>query len=523
MILLSTQYFQSHQNTYDSKVSPPLRRFKADATKQEATVAHIGLDAIPTRASLLIAICLLLLLLLSACAAEPEPTPILTPTLLPPTSEPTATPSPIAQLTTSGTTLATGCARGAIRTEDEIVIGALYPLSNPQMMTNGFAMLAATNLAVFDINERGGIAGKVLRTVVYDTGSLPAQGALFAERLITIDCVAAIVGVFHSNVALAVKDVAKQYHIPVIFADPYVDKVTTDWTTEVFRLAPTRTMLMTIMSEWLTALGDYNGDGERLAVVIVENTDYGHSRLQRLQEALHGSNLRVRGFSVDLPATDFSPTIARIVALDQLPDVIFLYLHNGEVIPFAKQLIDAGLGPERNSLLVTTSKILDDQLFWQTVPNGNFLIALQIGPWPSTVTPIGQSFAQRFQQYFNRWPEASAFEAYDAVWLMANAISRAESLAPDAIIEALEKTDISLASGHYQFPYGTATPPDGESIPLYMWHQWPTPPVFFLQYTEPEQPSAEMRIVWPPAYSKSEIPIAPELAEQREALGIHHK
>lgn len=459
------------------------------------------------------------LLLFTACSEAGQPTA--TPQLLAPPT-PTTLPTVAAEPIASALPVASGCTRGALSAEEEIVIGSLYPLSNPQMMATGFAMQAATNLAIAEINERGGIGGKRLRVIVYDSASKPAQAALFTERLITSDCVAAIVGVFHSDVALAVRDVAIQYHVPVIFADPYADAITASQGKEIFRIAPTHSMIIQMMGEWLNALGDYNRDGELLAVIIAENTIYGQKRLQRIEEHLPQMGIKTVGIPVDLPTSDFSPTIARIVALDKLPDAIFLYFHNGDVIPLTKQLIDAGIGPERNSLLVTTPKILDDQLFWQQIPNGNYLIAMQIGPWPSTVTQIGQTFAQHFNQYFQRWPEASAFEAYDAVWLIADAIERAGSLAPDAIINALEESDITLASGHYSFPYGTSTPPDGQSVPHYMWHQWSKPPVLYLQYTAQNQPAAQMRVIWPPEYSAGNGPIAGELAELIEQLGFHH-
>ncbi len=453
--------------------------------------------------------------LLMACAqALPTPLPavavtvVATATVEAPPLPPTAMPA------TTTASLTSACARGALRTEDEILIGSLYPLSNPTMMTNGFAMQAAANLAVADINEGGGINGKPLRMIIYDSGSNPAQAALFAERMITLDCVAAIVGVFHSDVALAVKDVAVQYHIPVIFADPYADEVTADLDKEVFRIAPTRSMLIEMMGDWLQAVGDYNQDGEVFAVVLTENSAYGQARLQTIKAELPTKGVRVAGFTVDLPTTDFSPMIARIVALDKLPDFVLLYLHNGEVIGLMKQLLDAGIGPERNTLLVATPKLLDDTQFWQQVPNGNYAIAMQIGPWPSTVTPLGQSFAQEFNQYFQRWPEASAFEAYDTVWLIADAIDRADSLAPDAVISALEQTDITLASGHYTFPYGSLNPPNGTTEPNYLWHQWTVPQVLYLQYTQPNQPAAQMSVIWPPTYRTTDSPIAPALLER---------
>jgi branched-chain amino acid transport system substrate-binding protein len=89
---------------------------------------------------------------------------------------------------------------------------------------------------------------------------------------------------------------------------------------------------------------------------------------------------------------------------------------------------------------------------------------------------------------------------------MADAIERAGSLDPDAIIQALEETDMELAAGRYYFPYGIKNPPSGD-VPDFMWHQWPDVPLLFLQYTEPNQHSDDVEVIWPAAYRTTDGPI----------------
>ena len=424
---------------------------------------------------------------------------------------PTAVQAPLVIDTPSPPPNPTTCDRGPLVEASEVVIGAIYPLSSAPFMNVGFAMQGATNLALAEINEAGGINGKPVRLVVYDSADSPEQGALYAERLATVDCVATIVGVFHSDVALAVKAVAIRHHLPVIFADPYADEVTADHAAEIFRIAPTRSMLIEMMGRWLAAVGDYNGDGELSTVLLVENSRYGTMRSELAQKLLPAYGINPIVFPIDLPTTDFSPLIARIVALEKLPDAAFIYLHNGDNLLLQQQLLAAGIGPQRRTLLVAPPSALDDTTFWQKVPDGIYTVVTQIGPWHSTVTPMGQRFAERFQQYFNRWPEGPAFEAYDALWLAADAIKRANSLAADDIIRALEQTDLTLASGHYTFPYGSTNPPDGKIIPNYLWHQWPEPQLLYLQYTAINQPARLAPVIWPSTYQTVEGPLAPEM------------
>ena len=94
-----------------------------------------------------------------------------------------------------------------------------------------------------------------------------------------------------------------------------------------------------------------------------------------------------------------------------------------------------------------------------------------------------------------------AMEAYDAVWLMADAIGRAGSYTdPDAIVAALETSDIILTQGHYYFDFGGHNPVIPEGTPAYMWHQWPVPVVTVMQYFEQDQNALDAAVIYPPEY-----------------------
>jgi len=411
------------------------------------------------------------------------------------------------------TPLAPTCPRGNLNQVNEIVIGALLPLSKPGALMNGFGMQTALNLAIEDVNMAGGVLGKQLRLITYDTSGIPNRGAFFAERLVREDCAAVLVGVYHNDVAMAVKKIARQYGTPVIFADPHADEITADQAPEVFRVGPTTSMLAQAPAKWLTAVGDYNQDGTKFVILIVENNSVGKNWVELAQASWPSYGLDMEPVLVDLPTTDFSPVIARVVAHDRLPDAVFIHLSKDAAFNLQRQLLDAGIGPQKKTLIINSASLTDDQAFWQQIPDGGYTIAPRIGPWSSTVSAIGTQFAQAYSQYFNHWPEAYAFEAYDTARLAADAIRRAQSLDPAKIIAALETTNIDLASGHYTFPYGSKNPPDGERVPAYLWHQWPDPPILFLQYGAVAQKANDATVIWPKVYRKIDSPLLPGLKQ----------
>jgi len=163
--------------------------------------------------------------------------------------------------------------------------------------------------------------------------------------------------------------------------------------------------------------------------------------------------------------------------------------------------------------------------FWLNVPDGNWCAFRKVGLVPSLANDVTKRFEADYRTKFDRFPESYALESYDSMLIMADAINRAGSLDPDAIIAALEETDIELTQGRYYFPYTSANSSvdrgcvdglidDGgygskcalqgddvpEGTPGYMWHQWPDPAVLFIQYFEQGQSADEAAVVFPEVY-----------------------
>lgn len=399
-----------------------------------------------------------------------------------------ATPTPV-----------TPCAPQIARNAPQITVGAILPFSSPGALQAGFAMQTALNLAVLSVNEKGGIQGTPLRLVSYDSAGIPERGALFAERLILADCAVGLLGFYHSNVALAVLDVAHRYGTPVIVAEAIADEITARHYPEVFRIAPSASMMAAMPAAWLNDVGDYNQDGALTAVAISDSSSAGVATLDRVAKQFREVDITVETMTVDLPSTVFAGVIARILALERLPDAVFIFVKGAPGLALHAQLLDAGIGPQRATLIVTHHVGLESDRFWEAVPNGAGTIVARMGPWPGAVNPYGLEFAQKYEQQTMRWPEAHAFAAHDALLLLAAAMQSADSLSPDALTAALRATDLELAAGRYSFPI-TATSPPGADAPAYAFQQWPAPPMLYLQYTARGQRSSEATVIWPPLY-----------------------
>jgi branched-chain amino acid transport system substrate-binding protein len=396
------------------------------------------------------------------------------------------------------------CAPTSADEVEEILIGASAPLSKPGSVTGGLVMQAAFNIAVDDINEAGGILGKPVNIIVYDTEGLPERGTAVAERLITQDCVVAIVGEYHSAVGLTMKEVVNKYNVPTIFAETYNNDITGVQYPAVFRIAPTSTFTAQMDAKWLSEVGDYNGDGELFIVIVAENTGYGTGQVDKANLAFPEFGLGTpEVFLTEQTTQDFSSVAQRIGALENVPDAILIKVTGEQSYNLQQQLYEGGVDSSE-TIVVANQVALNDEEYWENVPDGAFAVVPRIGPWASSATELGLDFAEKYRAVMGRFPEAYAFEAYDSLSLMADAINRAGSLDPDAVISAIEASDIELAAGRYYFPYGIDNPPEDAGEPVWMWHQWPEVPLLFLQYTEPGQSADDIEVVWPDLYRTTE-------------------
>jgi ABC-type branched-subunit amino acid transport system substrate-binding protein len=233
-------------------------------------------------------------------------------------------------------------------------------------------------------------------------------------------------------------------------------------------------------------------------VIASENTDYGVPAAEATVERLAERGIEAETYLADKGTLDYAPIISRIQA-GPTPDVILVLITGEDSFNFEQQAAEAGLMPNEDTICIANQVAIQSDVFWESVPDGNWCAFRKVGLVPALANEVTTAFEAAYREHFDWFPESFALEAYDSLMLMAQAIERAGSLDPDAIIAEIEATDTTLAQGNYTFPYGTNNPvPD--DVPEWMWHQWPEPAVLFLQYFDVGQDGDDAAVVWPETY-----------------------
>jgi branched-chain amino acid transport system substrate-binding protein len=394
-----------------------------------------------------------------------------------------------------------GSAASMGNSEPPLVIGAILPLSSPGAFDAGFAMQFALNTAAKIVNREGGINGRPIRLVTYDSAGIPRRGALYAERLITMDCAAVIVGLFHDNVAAAVLDVAESHSVPVIIAGARDERLTADQSPVAFRIAPIdavrdRNLVEFLKNQFSADPAQVWRDGEAAVIYVTENYEIENRHGENVVALMEDAGMTAKALRVDLPITDLSPTLTRILAGKMPPDAIVLDLPALAVDALHARLLDLGIGPATGTLIIADGPEQNDQLAIGSTTGSPVIVGWD-GPWPSTVHDAGRPLIADFAGYFDRWPEPIAFQAYDSLLLAVDALRRTETLAGVDIIAALETTDVQLGSGRYHFPYGAGRQPEGAAASPEEWHQWMEPHLLYLQLRPAAKPPSDAQVIWP--------------------------
>ena len=380
-----------------------------------------------------------------------------------------------------------------------VKIGAVIPLSAPGSVTGGEAMKAAFEIALDEINAGGGVLGQQVELVIADTEGLPERGAAQMERLINREGVVGVVGEYHSAVALAEMEIAKENNVPVVFAETWSDQITEAEYPQIFRIAPMSSLTSEIFVNFMQAIGINK------AVLMTENTSYGIEQADQIAKLAQERGVETVTFSADIGTQDFSGIIERIKA--ENPGLIFVSVTGEASYNFEQQAAEAGIGPQDLPMLCNQTAG-DSESFWANVPDGNLCIYTRIGLPRALYTDATNAFIEKYTAKTGKAEaESYAMEAYDSLKLLAQAVDQAGSTDGDAVISAIENINYDGVLGNITFPYGTQNPVPAD-MPAKWWHQFPDPAITLVQYQEVGQNAADAPVVFPDTYKTAEPVLA---------------
>lgn len=319
-------------------------------------------------------------------------------------------------------------------TEDETIkVGGVFCLTGDQASCD-FPAMRSFMLAAKEINAKGGINGKQIEVIVEDGKTDQAATANAVEKLITVDKVPIIGGLNDTTYVLAAGPVAQEHSIPFVECGASMPELP-DQVGDCLYMA----CFGDNVQAYAGAQFAYDELGARTAWIFIDTAcDYSVALATYFKERfeeLSGDGSVILEDTYQTTDVDFSSQISRLKSLDPQPDVLMICAEVSKAGLITKQVRQMGVTvPILGGDGFDTPLTLD---FAGNYEDVYFTTHVTLG----SESDIVKHYIAAYKEEYGVEPE-SGFAAlgYDAMYLIADALTRADSLEPNAIKEALSST-----------------------------------------------------------------------------------
>jgi branched-chain amino acid transport system substrate-binding protein len=299
------------------------------------------------------------------------------------------------------------------------------------------------DLALEEINAKGGVLGKKLELISRDDGANPGEAVRVAEELITREGVSMIAGTFLSNVGLAVTNFAGQKKVFFLAAEPLSDKITwQNGNKYTYRLRATTYMQVAMLMPAAIAAK------KKKWAIVYPNYEYGQSAAESFKTLLKKAQPDVEFVTEQAPPLGKIDAGAVAQAIDDAkPDAIFNVLFGGDLAKFVREGNTRGVFKNRPavSLLSGEPEYLDP--LKEETPVGWVVTGY---PWDKIKTPAHKAFLDAYQKKYNDYPRLGSIVGYVTIKSAAAGIAKAKSIDTEKLVEAFKdlKVDGPFGSFH---------------------------------------------------------------------------
>ncbi|NUO87709.1 MAG: branched-chain amino acid ABC transporter substrate-binding protein [Cupriavidus sp.] len=327
------------------------------------------------------------------------------------------------------------------RAQQVVRIGVSAPLTGLNA-ANGKDIENGVRLAVEEANARPiRLDGHAVRVELAtgDDQSDPRIGVQVAQKLVD-DGVAAVIGYYNSGVALPAGPVFARAGIPVIHPAATNPAITRQGLGTVFRVIPTDAQNSGNAGKYVVKAMQ----AHRIAVMD-DRTAFGHGAVDEFKKAVvaAGGKIAIAEYASD-KTVEFSAQLTNIRAANA--DVLFFAGLDNQAALVTKRMRELGMRTQ----FVGSGGIADSIFLKIAGPAAEGAMAWEYGR-PLDSLPQGRAFLQKFRKRFGSDSLSYAPFAYDATWVVIQAMKDAGSAKPANYVPAVRATQYEGATGTIAF------------------------------------------------------------------------
>lgn len=300
----------------------------------------------------------------------------------------------------------------------------------------------AYEMAIEEINARGGVKGMKIVLDIQDSGGRPETATAIVERFITIDKYPIVVGEYTSQCSYAVAGVAEKYKVPYLVVTGAADKITQQGWKYVFRLNPPSGLYNQGVFGFFEAVAR-----PRSIALLYENTDFGTSTSGAMKDYCDRNGIKVllsEGYSAG--AVDFKPILQKVKSLR--PDIIYMVSYLMDASLLMRQSRELDINPQA---FIGGAAGFTLPEFLQNAGDASELVMSGTLWTPQGKYPGAREFFDRFKAKFGKEPDYHGAEAYAAAYVLADALTRSRGDLPEDLRAALAGTDMMTVFGPVKF------------------------------------------------------------------------
>ena len=295
-------------------------------------------------------------------------------------------------------------------------------------------------LAVEEINAKGGVNGRKVELITRDDNANPGDAVRVAEELVAREKIDVLTGTFLSNTGLAVADFAKQKKIFFLAGEPLTDKMTWQGGNEyTYRLRPGTYMQAAMLVPEAVKLK------KKRWAVVYPNYEYGQSAVAAFKTLLKAAQPDVEFVAEQAPPLGKVDAGAVAQALaDAKPDAIFNVLFGADLSKFVREGNTRGLFKDREVVSVLTGEPEYMDPLKDEAPNGWIVTGY---PWYGITTPEHKKFEQAYQAKFKDYPRLGSVVGYSMIKSAAAGIAKAKSTDTEKLVAAFKGLPVDTPFG----------------------------------------------------------------------------
>lgn len=325
--------------------------------------------------------------------------------------------------------------------QDVLKLGIPLPLTGTNAKF-GEIEKKSYEIAMEEINAKGGIKGKKIALEFEDSQGKPEISRSIVEKLIDVKKQPVIFGEYSSSSSKAVAAVAEERKVPYMVVTGATDDITQQKYKYVFRMNPTNAYYAVGFISFLKEVVK-----PKTIAILYESSDFGTSGAEDMvnQAKKIGMQVLVKE-QYEKGAVDFKPILSKVKAAK--PDVIYMVSYVMDAALLMRQIKELRIDA---SLYAGGAAGFAIPEFIQNAKEASELVMTATLWSPQVAYPGAKEYAEKYKKLYKDYPSYHGAEAYSALYIVKDVLERAKTWKPDDIRAAFKTTNMVTAFGPVKF------------------------------------------------------------------------